>query len=93
MPINTLPKYVYANCKRETLEKLAAASEIYMAKDTSPFGRALLAVHEEALVKTRADYDAEIGELLREGLDDAGCLSSSDTRKFKDLVAKSREAK
>jgi hypothetical protein len=54
------PTYDYGRCKRETLEKLAAAD------GGLDWRAAQVACNEEARVKTLAEYDAEIGALLRE---------------------------
>jgi hypothetical protein len=76
------PTYDYSRCKRETLEKLAAAD------GGLDWRAAQVACNEEARVKTLAEYDAEIGALLREG----SAWGSFCTRLFQ-LVEASRGAK
>jgi hypothetical protein len=77
------PTYDYSRCKRETLEKLAAAD------GGLDWRAAQVACNEEARVKTLAEYDAEIGALLRA----AGCAWGSFCTRLFQLVEASRGAK
>jgi hypothetical protein len=81
------PTYDYSRCKRETLEKLAAAN------GGLDWQAAQVACNEEARVKTLAEYDAEIGALLREKLSGNWGVGQTAFDALRKLVEESRGAK
>jgi hypothetical protein len=93
----TSPNYDYSRCSRATLEKLAKDAEDSFLKRghyDPDLALSLDAVRAEAKVKTLAEYDAEIGALLREKLSSAGFwLGSGTGDALLKLVNNSRGAK
>jgi hypothetical protein len=91
------PIYDYSRCSRATLEKLAKDAEDSFLKRghyDPDLALSLDAVRAEAKVKTLAEYDAEIGALLREKLSSAGFwLGSGTGDALLKLVNNSRGAK
>jgi hypothetical protein len=81
------PTYDYSRCKRETLEKLAAAD------GGLDWQAAQVACNEEARVKTLAEYDAEIGALLRRTLNSNWGIDPADFIDLRKLIEASRGAK
>jgi hypothetical protein len=79
--------YDYSRCSRATLEKLASLTECLPLE-----GPYVDAVRAEARVKTLAEYDAEIGALLREKLNRRG-LDEDDFATLEHLVNASRGLK
>lgn len=89
------PTYDYSKCKRSTLENLAEVmNETWFASTSAP-AEALKVVREEARVKTLAEYDAEIGELVRHGTgtDLTFSLNAEYWDKLKRLADQSKSAK
>jgi hypothetical protein len=87
-PQMTSQKYDYTKCSRAALEKLAEATI-----ENIGFGTAADAVRAEARVKTLAEYDAQIGALLRS--EHAGNWGVGQTAydALRKLVEESRGAK
>lgn len=89
------PKYDYSKCKRSTLENLAEAVMKTWFPSGSIQSDVLKVVREEARVKTLAEYDAEIGELVRHGTgtDLTFSLNAEYWDKLKRLADQSKSAK
>lgn len=87
------PEYDYTKCKRETLEHLAAIVQNTWFPSGSIQANVLKAVREEALVKTLAEYDAEIGELLRKHLEEYGGIEPQHWKKLRELALESKLVK
>jgi hypothetical protein len=92
----TSPNYDYSRCSRATLEKLAKDAEDSFLKRghyDPDLALSLDAVRAEAKVKTLAEYDAEIGALLREKMDEKGWWIIPGGNELVALLNNSRGAK
>jgi hypothetical protein len=90
------PIYDYSRCSRATLEKLAKDAEDSFLKRghyDPDLALSLDAVRAEAKVKTLAEYDAEIGALLREKMDEKGWWIIPGGNELVALLNNSRGAK
>lgn len=91
-------KYDYNKVSREALEKLAVESCRYVesAGDYTAYQQARATVMDQAQVRTRAEYDREIGDMLRLKLspEARGYLALQDdtSNKLRALVNASRNA-
>lgn len=96
-----MSKYDYSKVSREALEELARASHEYAARccdeqEHTHFSAIRGKIRQQAQVKTRAEYDREIGEFLRAELQvnswDKVYLDRDNDTKLRALVNASRSA-
>lgn len=93
-----MPKYDYSQVTRERLEAMARVCEPIEPsaecsdRDIFEFHGVRDNVRKQALVKTREDYDREIGKIVRGEVEPPFGVNWWDWKLFIDLVAASRKA-